>query len=134
MSMREYTIWKIGALVSAIIWMAVIFLNTVSILGVAIGSIIGCFGFYYWIRILPPYKNVRLAYIISIFLSMLVNKIIGLYWFVAIFTSFTLNVAVLYIALYICTKNIMAEERKILKIPKYYDRWYRGNLYRVRRR
>lgn len=134
MSMREYKVWQIGALVSAIVWMAVIFLNTVSILGVAIGSTVGCFLFYYWIRILSPYKNVRIAYIISAFVSMLVNKIIGIHWFVAIFTSFALNVAIMFIVLYVCTKKIMEDERKLMKIPVYYGRWYRGNLYRLRRR
>lgn len=128
MSVREYNYWAIGAIMSAFIWLIMILTQTVTILSALVGTAVGCFTFYYWIRIMPPNKNIRLVYVISSFVTLLVNKLLGIPWLLAIVISFTMMIAIMFIALYVCTmKCVSAKDNK-----SYI--WYRNTLRRRHRR
>lgn len=123
MSLKEYRYWAIGAIVSAIVWLIMIFVKTESVLSALIGTTVGCFTFRYWIRILPPNRNVRLSYIIGAFVTLLVNKLIGVQWLLAILISFFMMLATMFIALYICTVKHQAKDD-----PMKQNMYYRANL------
>lgn len=127
MSIKEYKYWAVGASASALVWLIMIFVETSSILSALIGTTVGCFAFYYWIRILPPNKNVRLSYIISAFVTLFVNKLIGVQWILAIIISFVMMIAMMFVALYVCTTKCTSTEdnRQCM--------WYRNSMRRMRR-
>ena len=125
MSIREYKCWTIGAIFSAIIWLIMIFLQTISVLSALIGATVGCFTFYYWMRILPPDKNIRLCYVIGSFTAVFVNKIVGIQWFMAIFCSFSMLTAIMFVVLFVCTSKQISKGNSNNCLM-----WYRSNLRR----
>lgn len=128
MSMREYRRWKNGALVSGIVWLIMVFNNTETVMSALIGGATGCFCFYYWIRILPASKNVHISYVISTFATIVINKFIDVQWIINILTSCIMMIAIMFGALYVCTKEILIT-RKDKKTVRIID--YRNNLRRL---
>ena len=125
MSLKEYKYWAIGAIVSAVVWLIMIFVKTESILSALIGTTVGCFTFRYWIRSLAPNRNVRLSYIIGVFVTLLVNKLIGVQWLLAILISFFMMLATMFIALYVCTVKYASKDDETKQTM-----YYRANLKR----
>lgn len=124
MSLKEYKYWAICAIVSAVVWLIMIFVKTESVLSALIGTTVGCFTFRYLIRILPPNRNVRLSYIIGAFVTLLVNKLIGVQWLLSILISFLMMLATMFIALYICTAKHPSKHN-----PTKENMYYRANLH-----
>lgn len=128
MSMREYRRWKYGALVSGIVWLIMVFNNTETVMSAIIGGAIGCFCFYYWIRILPASKNVHISYVISTFVTIVINKFITIQWIMDILISSLMMIAIMFGTLYVCTKETLIT-RKDKKTIRVID--YRKNLRRL---
>ena len=123
MTMQEYKAWRIGALVSAFLWIVMIFTNTWLVLTSLVGLVLASIFVGHWICKLSPSKNVRISYFISVFATMFVNKIADIPWWLAIFISFLAMILVAFVLLYVCTEVIASKKVRVYRndhIKKYW--------------
>lgn len=103
MRVSEYKLWGLGAIVSAILWVTLIFTKLSAVLAALAGLIVMTIFFFHWIKKLETVKNIRISYFIGVFTTMVVSKIADIVWWMSIGISFVSMWLVAFAILYVCT-------------------------------